>query len=414
MRFLQLFLLTILGIVSLVGCASSDVFFFDRATTIVQVNDDGSKSVKLYIDAFGTPYPADGLPTSFTPPRFGGYDASLHNLATGKAPLCQNNPIGETALLCAVDSLNDLQSYQSEVWENRAQEIFNQVGDDPSSSIVVFLVHGFNVLNSDEDFTVARQRILDHSIHSGETVFVEVNWDGKKLKPGNRAWGNAQSSGPLIGFELRQLFNHLTALYAQSDRKIPPVKFVTHSSGAFVTGAIFGNPIAALPNLQDALEDRDPSYEEFYAERFAEDGPNGIPKLPDLSIGMFAAATSSLTFTGGTEYNRSGFLLNGAKIYSTINPDDSALKKIIFSPNIPILGASGLGADISVFCNLPESFKGRTQATALDFLRDPDLGEDVRTHSFQQYMTQSQSDDFFKLLLGSIENSEYELPCQSQ
>ncbi len=163
------------------------------------------------------------------------------------------HPGSQTAALCSsTDSLVNWRAGQRKVWDGLAREIIAKAGDPNVPLDLVFLVHGFNNThgNSSQSYVKARNALSRHA-NPGRTLrFVEIYWDGFRSPIGLGAWGKAQASGPLVGFHLRSLLNSLSDEIAARKSQDVDLKILSHSSGAFVLGATFGDPSAALPEMQ--------------------------------------------------------------------------------------------------------------------------------------------------------------------
>lgn len=409
------------------GCATPNVFFFEKmARPDIHASDLGAKVVSLHLDAHGNLYPDDGYPANFEP---SADDAgSLLNMSLQRGSddeweadrLCLESISGDAKTFCKEALGKGWEAAQSNLWKEKASEILNKFSTNSDDRTLVFLVHGFNVPAGAEagSFALARERIEKLTKSQTDIVYIEVNWDGFIREKGNKAWSNAQSTGPLVGFKMRQLFNSLAG---QSKAKNLPelkIRILGHSSSAFIVGATFGNPIGALPNLINAEKNGKKAYLDFYKDRYQvnENNANAVPQFKDLRIGIAAAATSSPTFAGyegkcmlGPERCQNmGLLAKSSTLIFSLNPHDRALNKIIGIPNLA--GASGVGTDKGTFCKVKRSERLEDmdiEVIGLDFTRNTSLNSYKTSHSFRVYLTQEQSTDFLQILMGASNSSTY-------
>jgi len=413
----------ILAILLLSGCATPNVFFFEKiAQPNIHEPRKGTKVVSVHIDAHGSLYPDSGYPARFEPTKKDV--GSLQNMSIQKSKdetwvydrLCLASTTGQAAKLCKNALEGTWKSAQSTLWQEKASQILDSFSTNSKDRTLVFLIHGFNVPAGGESgsFAIARERIKRLTTSETEIVYVEVNWDGFALRPGNRAWSSAQSSGPLVGFKMRELFNSISAQSKTKNLPEPKIRILGHSSAAFIVGAAFGNPIGALPNLQKANPNKDPGYWDFYQERTA------VPHIDDLRIGIAAAATSSLTYAGfqkpckldAEKCKEMGLLTRGSTLVLTLNPYDMVLIKKFGIENLSLAGATGVGASKSTFCEVETSdrlAKSNINVIGLDFIRDTELKDYKKSHSFSVYLTQEQSADFLQILMGEKEVSDHEI-----
>lgn len=342
-RFTQIFVTAIL----VSGCASN-VYYFEQAS---KQEFSQNNTTSIFIDAFGGIYPKETLPDEWRS-NDSKYEAMLFKLFKGNNHRCEElKKKPEAYLLCNESKdLSNWRDAQAKIWQNRADYIFSQINDQDED--LVFLIHGFN-----NDYKASSKNLglfideVNKYKDNKKFFFVNVFWDGFTTKTGLGAWGNAQSSGPLAGFQLRQLLNALSDKY-ETTEETPRVVFLTHSSGAFVAGATLGNPIYALPNLQKPKNLWDYTLFKEFREGKPEAGNYRIPRFSSINLGMFAAATPSTTFTHTKDEVRSiGLLSANTSLILTINPRDFALGKGFRLYNLSLTGSTDAGANEKRFCN---------------------------------------------------------------
>lgn len=412
------FLLLLLG-----GCAGGqNVYFFPQAD---QSHLD--RISKLHIDAFGNLYPSAGLPAEFDgDKKFGGglYNLMVHpgmelcsgvQSATDAEALCdvaQKSPCNSAEVNCVATKL--WRAQQKALWKKAAAADYQASHSQTNDPQIVILIHGYNNTEAEAaaSYASVRQRILATSSTSEKLHFVEVYWDGFSSFTD---WSKAQASGPLVGFHLRQFFNSLIDKYRSVGAVPPRLRVLTHSSGAFVIGATFGNPTRALPELQKT-KNLDPDYEYFKqraANRNSDLEPQyNVPQIPNLRIGMLAPATPSTTFSKnpneGDESKRTrnqGLLIDGVEVLISINPKDKATNKYGLGADFPGSGSTGVAAKAKYYCDLlryRENFAAdNVQFFGFDFTRsDSDWGNEDTSHSFVLYAKQAQQNiPFFEILL---------------
>lgn len=416
--------LIVIGATAMVinSACATNVLFYDQVKPSVQ-NSTIPKTVDLYIDWAGSLYPESGVKSDFRPSR--GYQGSLYNyLYTKDAPLCQNASEGTRVdALCGAGK-EGFEKLQTQMWSDQAQEILSKFDADSDQRAIILLIHGFNVTQANEQYKQARTAILRADGGETDIVFVQPHWDGY-TNIFKRAWSNGQASGPLVGFQLRQLFNAIEEEVETQGTELPAVRVLTHSSGAFVAGATFGNPISALPLLRSADENGTQPYDNFRKNMGSRsnDNPYSIPEIKDLRVGLLAAATSSDTFTGYNGYKymsedkeAAGFGIKDATLVFSIMPEDKALSKGPLSPNLSLAGATGLGADREIFCFLSNSDRIKdlnSTVIGMDFERTGQPRKVRTDHGWKAYLDQVQSTDFLNLFLGKIKSSEYEIECNN-
>ena len=317
---------------------------------------------------------------------------------------------------------------QASLWEQRAKDVFENATKSSGNPPLVFLFHGFRVEDSRRDYAVAQGRINQLLEFDEPPHFVEIHWDGYKSSTSptgiGSAWTRAQASAPLVGYNLRQFFNALAAEYEGNSIELPPIRILSHSSGAIVIGSLFGNPETALSCLTPhGFERKDCKigYPDFYTHRSSINTRFGVPQIENMRIAMLAAATPSNTFSGGycpdaksvqeclkTPSNiKKGFLgTPSTSIIIGLNKDDIALTRGI--KNTSILGATGLGANLKYYCDvklrLDQSLitpKARASISMIDMMRTGADADDASNHGFSTYLLQSQSTDFIKSLFSN-------------
>ena len=411
---------------ALAGCTISPfkaerVHFFDRAH---DQRESDAVRVQIFMDAQGDLYPKDGLPASL---RKGTVEAQgdLRWMADGGSDaLCAERGSGstETDRLCeAVQSDDGWVSAQAAMWTDRAERIAAEAVSGNGYRPIVMLIHGFNVTDARPDYGRLRQAVVDVPM-ADAPLFVEVNWNGYRRAAFDRAWDEGQGSGPLVGFELRQLLNNLAASLEGAET-LPTVHVLTHSSGAFVAGAMLGNPCHALPNLRD-LNRRHGKYAAFYKNRATTEGLHAVPKGLDIRVGMLAPATSALTFVEsgdcgsegeGVADQRTGLRTEGAVILSSLNTKDRALRKAILPVEMTwIGGATGLGANPAQACELAAEAPAGTEVAIYDFTPKKGTAAPSDSHAIATYLAHPVADMFIRdLLLTNDPTGAFDGDCAS-
>jgi len=365
----------IIFIVCLNGCAKNVHFFEQYDNKTPPTNN----TVKLYIDAFGSLYPTDGYPQNFIPSEDSDISNGLYTQTTKDPRLCENiESESDAYLLCSStedknkDHLMEWRKAQTLLWQKAAERI-TQLYLKNSNTELLFLIHGFN--NTEEDgksaYKAIRTEVNDVISNSQKPLFIEIYWDGF-LGEFKGAWSKAQSSGPLVGFNLRQLFKGLDESYKKQNQPLPHIKMITHSSGAFIVGALLGNPFSALPDLQEVPEDST-EYKLFYENRGLNSINYPIPDFPSIRVGFIAAATPTTTFAGKLDKKDNGILSKNTTLIFTMNHRDIGLSKLFRIHNLSFLGATGSGADRELYCK------------HLDKLKENDLGTDAYAYDFRDH-----------------------------
>lgn len=403
------------------GCSglgdAQNVFFHPYAYQM-EVVPTAEPRLPLFIDNEGNLYPKNGLPSALTER---GVDLNRlrddHDSALrGQSHLCPATRAGtETDQLCqAYPPASSLEgdasrlaawdAVQFEMWVDRAQTVWDllEQRDDPT---LVVLITGFNTQPDNRPFDAIRGAIDEVMGDDDSLVFLEVNWDGYTLMPFDLAWADAQYSGPLAGFRLRQFFNALDDLAQAADQSMPRVRLFTYSGGAYVAGGLTSNPYYALPYLYNANL-RAPvlhhAYREFFSHRAADTGPHRVPQIEDFRISIMAPATSALTFMRGAECADSapvcrpgvrqptGLLAGQASLVLSYKPGDRVLTR--YTPPgwlSSTLGASGLGADAAEMCRVINQGPLEAEIVAVDFReRNPGFWErwSISSHDWSTYL----------------------------
>lgn len=394
------------------GCASSlgskPVVYFERAHEGAQRVE--YSSLPLFLDFNGDLYPSSGFGTPR--PLHTGHTMALQDSAV--RVYCHDGVFGEAQLYC--DSSITHTARQSQLWSNRVDQ-FNQLLSEADSPVMVVLIHGFNVPNAKLEYR-AWKHVISQSLRPDETaVFLEVNWNGFVSGTIEKGWGEAQFSGPISGFTLREFFNRLIQEQGGA-ASMPPVRVFTHSSGAYVAGATFGNPYNALPCLHNPRHYCGTGYARFMTHR-ASQTPGDlyrIPEITDLRLGMIAAATSPDTFLQDTECegrrrwwqrsrtctdisnSRAGFGVGNAAITLSLNRNDYGLRKGVLPVRLARMwGSSSLGTDAEQACRLVQA-RTPPEVIALNFTSQHRFA-DTSSHSLSSYLRHDNAEAFIANVL---------------
>ncbi|WP_426359389.1 hypothetical protein ACPUVO_03850 [Pseudocolwellia sp. HL-MZ19] len=396
------------------GC-SHNVHFFD------QYNEEPkypttNNTVKLYIDAFGSLYPDMGYPKKFIPSDDEKISQGLFTQTEKDQRICASAPpTSDAYLLC--ESVKDTDKPLTQ-WRKAQKILWNKAAANitktylkNSHTDLVFLIHGFNNYESEghSAFTAIKAEVED-IIGTRKPLYVEVYWDGFKGKF-TGAWRKAQASGPLVGFKLRQLFQGLDEQYHKHKQSLPPVQMITHSSGAFIVGALLGDPISAQPDLQDPPEDAS-EYKLFHKNRGAGSTDYPIPDFPSIRVGFIAAATATNTYSGDKEYPSTGLLAKNTTMIFTMNYRDIGLSKLFRIHNFSSFGATGAGADRELYCRDLDTLNNNDIATevyAFDF-RDHDAPfyKTYDGHGVESYFLLKEQTDLFMKKIFDLEYQDGE------
>tara|TARA_R110001599_G_scaffold263053_2_gene463653 strand:- start:18861 stop:20195 length:1335 start_codon:yes stop_codon:yes gene_type:complete len=373
--FKFIFLCLVLAIFS--GCASN-VVFYDAISKDYSASDYNDDTIKVYIDAFGNIYPEDFGLKAF---KYDLVDSgSLYDQLSCKKDLCgsiDNIKQPNLKSLCDATLTVDCKDKgniltpewkhaQNILWSNKGNSIYKHASK--KNRDLFFLIHGFNNTYGEAkaSFEAIKSNVIDITGKDSAPLFIEVFWDGFTRNTfGPPPWRKAQASGPLAGFNLRKLFKSIQYNYVTNDHNLPKIMVMTHSSGAFVAGSLFGNPYSALPLLHnDKVKELE--WQTFHNNRAGtEEYP--IPSgFPSIHLGMIASATPSNTFEGNKSIDKDkegGILANNTTLIFSINYKDVILKKGFGVQNIDSLGATGVGSDGHFYCKyLKVSTKYKSRA----------------------------------------------------
>lgn len=410
--------LTLCGFAGLSACASPNVYHFNS----VLEQQKNVKAVDVYLDAYGMRYPPTGIAYDYLPEL--KYEGELQRAATDpQSRLCQTNIGGDLGEMCS-SGASEWDNIQTQLWTKTVTDISKLFSDDSKNKALVVLIHGFNVDDAQRDYRIAQARIRELNENGTDFVFLRVHWDGSKNPVLTRAWSKAQYSGPLVGFRMREFYNILSE--NNFGHVKPSVHVLTHSSGAFITTATFGNPISALPRLSEKT-DTPTHYDDFKKSLVMKSEKRSIPQIENLRIGMLAPAIPSDSVTGyvkripnnadASKYTPAesggfyaadrGWMAPKSYLNFSVNPKDEVLSNLGFvSANFSFLGAKGVGAKKETFCFIAD-WEGKrsknTTVSGFDFTRtqeDQEQGVAAKSHSFSDYLTQNASTLFLKQFLG--------------
>jgi len=282
-----------------------------------------------------------------------------------------------------------------EVENNRiVDEIVSEL-QSTNNKTVVMLVHGFRVPDAHEDYGKVKRALLNNRSNDESPVFLEVHWDGRQSRTlpisALKAWPPAQWTAPAVGFRLRPLINELNA---RVEGKGVDLFVLTHSTGAVVAGALFGNPKGALPCLVDeeSANKCGANYTEFLTSIKSGDGAVSVPKWSDMNLVMLAAATSSATFAVPAQTDLGYDGVQNANLVFSHSKNDSALNKYIKLPSL--LGYSGLGARIEDLKVVEDELSNvepkRANVTVLEMSEElggkHDMTEYIKTTEFSKVL----------------------------
>ncbi|MEL6876957.1 MAG: hypothetical protein AAGL68_02530 [Pseudomonadota bacterium] len=382
----------------LAGCAITPhrVSYFDAIAAAPVDN-----VMRVYVDGYGSVYPREPLMADSIADYH--WDGSLFNHFTGgNSPCREVMAATEVLSLCsaiAQAALGEIDDdaviaawYQAQeaIWRTRGQAIAKRAAANGQSPTIVFLVHGFNTRFSEAvpSFAEARRIITAKSANPQNLLFVETFWDGCSIQNGVGCWGQAQASGPLVGFFMRQMMNAMNEGLAEQGVQAR-VRMLSHSSGAFVIGSTLGNPDDVLPLLG---KDGNYPYQRFAQHAADSEGTYRVPVFDDLAIGLLAPATTVKTFAGMGGVDQ-GTLSRGMRLLYGINPDDEVITKGFIGCSR--FGITCMASNYSDYCDYlsgDELLKRRRiGVTAYDFKRDEDRGE----HAFEAYLTQIETNTSF-------------------
>lgn len=382
-------------------CEKLNVCYFDSSWSS---NENNSKSI--YIDAFGSIYPDNTL-SKYTS------KTSLSNslqeyFLKHKGVVCAGELDMPLSAMCeAVADSETLEEKQelSKEQESKTQEkweasqtklvdffVKSLAGDlkkENYDSLVV-LIHGFNVDKGKSEYEFIKDRIglAYQSRGPSKPFFLEVYWDGNKAGNIPKAWRNAQGSGPLIGLRLRNVINELYPRISNL-----PLRILTHSSGAFVAGSIFGNPVSANPRLLCSSKNSAIKHK-FAREIMGENSLEGryaIPMIENVRIFMVAPATPAKTFTGagGSDCDENTYK-NGNKYFGLQNTNVFLISTINEKDRVLISGSYSGDACLGWNKECVERLKADSSARGYNYLNvDANFNLSIKNHGVKQYFRQT-------------------------
>ena len=358
-------------------------------------SEDTTPTVQVFYDKQGDMYPAALIPS-----RERLTDNFDHSLS------CWYNFQLCNASNSAIQSDPEAKKHY-EIWQEKQRDeitrVVNEVADKLNGSQsrkIVILIHGYRVSEAQISYSNAKEVLLEGRSMAESPVFIEVHWDGRNSPrlplSALRAWPFAQKTAPLVGFRMRPLLNELNSRLNRDGAKAE-LYVLTHSTGAVVAGALFGNPSQALPCLESekAANKCGPAYTEFFDFEQSGSDTNYVPHWPNMSLVMLAAATPAATFAVSHQPDL-GFLgSHDSNLMLSMSARDSALNKYIGVPRF--LGYSGLGVSRTELKILEDTLEGakpiRANVKILDMTEE--LG---REHGFTHYMNSSEFSHALDLL----------------
>lgn len=396
-----------LAALGLSGCVGHHVQFAHPAHFA-----DAPGETRIFMDARGDLYPRTGLPKDFEITK--AVKGSLFNASRSPASgLCTNPEAGtELAHMCAAVAdgceaqgpsacFDAWQNVQQAMWTARAAEIGAAAAPPPGGdTTILVLIHGFNNVfsQSQASFALAQKQMRRFAPKTHKLHVVEVYWDGCKSAGGPGCWGKAQFSGPLAGFALRQMFNRVEHKQSSAPESGGPDRpyhwrVLTHSSGAFVAGATFGNPGRVLPMLTNP--DGNPWYGRFKANATAQESPLGIPRLANVKLGMFAAATTYQTFMPTADGQ--GLANQPMGLLLSVHGYDSVLSKKGLGCRGTGVTCLGLRQDQAIMLKDGlAAAKSDVRYTWYDFTRTaPEWGRERAMHDYAVYLRQGADNTTF-------------------
>jgi hypothetical protein len=415
-KWLIVFLVLLLS-----GCASDNVFYYQQANMENLNNQRAPETIKIYIDAFGNIYPNTGYPFKEFTPNTSTSGSLFDQLSHKSSTFCDRNTLtaeDESFELCkAIKSEicypEDKSCFTNPAWQLAQTKLWLNAGKNihasamkQNKSSLLFLIHGFNnnAKESAENLQLLSSEVNSYykSNEKESPLIIKIFWDGFTGIPVlTKVWGDAQYSGPLVGLNLRQLFRGVQMAYGSEP---PKLRIITHSSGAFVVGALLGNPYVALPRLHDG-KPQEPEYVHFglNKEGLSEEYP--IPNFPEIRVGMIAAATPTVTFKGNRALDssmNSGILSANTKLVFTVNANDVVLSKGFGLSGFA--GATNSGTDVDQYCkdlDDLESSIGAIETFSYDFAHeDPTFWYFWDKHGVDTYLSHKNAKSFFQNVLG--------------
>ena len=400
-------LLTILVVCFVVSGCSSSVRFYEFAEQ--SLDDPKINKIRVHIDAFGNIYPHEKGIASFA--QNGDSHSVLDQFYSNKK-LCET--VDRTTSPFIYEHCDELKSNGEYGWDRAQQKLWQETGisiaEKAKNKDIVFLIHGFNTNGQEaiDNFDILKKKI-GLAVPSKDIFYVEIFWDGFQGGPITGAWSKAQSSGPLVGFHMRQLFNGMINEYNRSKRNLPQFTILTHSSGAFVAGALLGDPSSALKDLRNPPP-ISAKYQLFKQHRADKTGRYAVPNIPNIRLAMIAAATPWNTFTGYSKNGErivDGILSPSTQLIFTLNYKDTALQKYLHLASLNLLGATNAGANSRIYCNRLQTVKN-VKSIAFDF---SDGGFLIwNSHGVDGYMSRENANDFISAALGETASNEYKCP----
>ena len=394
------FVFTICSVIFLLsGCGS--VYFGNR----VQYEEGPSKdAVHVYLDKRGSIYPTKSLVVNDDAlDKAGG---ELKNYFSVQNPSCGVNG---SAAVCEIadapqEAKDSLWLREQDIWfDGVAAELKAKLASQQGPLVV--LIHGFRVKNANPSYDAARVAVEGTLKSGARPTYLLVHWDGLKSFLPMGVWGRAQVNGFYVGASLRRVL-----------RSVPvdvPVRIMAHSSGAFVSSAMVGDPSGTFETVLYSNSNAHVYSPEFLEYLRAPDA-SPLPPFKDLRLAVIAPATTGEAFAGlietpdwnGTQIKPIPKGMNArAKLIVGANKWDIGLAKVIGVGSWSGLGSAALGRDVDAFCRVWKSLtRGRNggplpEPARIDFTRTNERSWVIwDSHDWKAYLQSPRMKDVMELL----------------
>lgn len=259
---------------------------------------ESATGTAFFMDRVGDLYPPPSVKLDTTRMDWTGADtpnadnegpefATLKRLYSWKSTR-RNDP--DWQALLAHTSVTQTGSFDAD-WTSVQDILRNHIANEISAlgdqDDVTMLVHGYNNgYGAASDWYTKVERNLREAAsgHGRRVAFVHMYWDGLEGRTPFFIWMPAQFNGYVVGLELRRILNRVDG--------DTPLRFFTHSSGAFVIANALGDGSSPA--------DLEAGFSGDYVQRAAGTVPGyEVPtQLSDLRVAMLIPAVPPDAFHG--------------------------------------------------------------------------------------------------------------------
>ncbi|MES2621352.1 MAG: hypothetical protein V4615_10930 [Bacteroidota bacterium] len=283
--------------------------------------------VRVYFDKWGNLYPdpAIGIPYKDFFDPYKTLNTFKHSADCGNLErfyLIQKDQLDGLVKHYELQTIpaNDTQKFYAvqSIIVKRYVDSLSRLLNAGGDKTLVVLIHGFNDPDPTGEFQQMRAKLKSLNIDKGQTVYLEVYWDGltanQGFPPASGIWGRAQRNSAYVSLGVRDILQRLPY-----DTKI---RIITHSLGASVgTGALFNTVSKWNKKDADMITYKKKSNKHWDYRDSVRNIP--APSQADIRLGMLAPA-----IPGGSTFK--DFANRGA---TTVTAANNTITRVIVGFN---------------------------------------------------------------------------------